>query len=87
MNGNVGNKMWRRLREKTEGRVPESVKFADVRDGAYTAAINEGAHPDHARILAGHRVAGTTDHYVKRQPRIVADACAAIEKVYFPAPA
>jgi hypothetical protein len=33
-------------------------------------------------VLAGHRC-GMTDHYVKRNARIVANACAAIERHYF----
>ncbi len=69
-----------RLRRKAG--VRDDVKISDMRDGAYTAAIEAGANPTHAQILAGHRT-GIKDYYVKRNPRMVADACAAIEKHYF----
>jgi integrase len=60
-----------------------SLEFNQIRDGAYTAAIEGGAEPMHAQILAGHRT-GIKDSYVKRNPKMVADACASIEKHYFP---
>jgi len=63
--------------------LPTSVQFAHIRDGAYSAAFNaDGVEEKHAKVLAGHR-SGMSDHYVKRNPRVVATACAAIERHYF----
>ena len=57
--------------------------MSDIRDGAYTAAVQKkGVQFEHARILAGHRT-GMSDHYIKRDPEMVADACRAIEERYF----
>jgi integrase len=64
-------------------KLPESIEFAHLRDGAYTAAIAGGANPTTAQILAGHRT-GIKDAYIRRNPRMVADACKAIEAFYFP---
>jgi integrase len=58
------------------------VQFAQIRDGAYTAAVEAGIELDVCRILAGHAT-GISDHYIKRRPQMVAAACAAIEKAYF----
>ncbi len=59
------------------------VEFQHIRDGAYTAAVEHGATEAHAKILAGHRIQGMSDAYIKRRPRMVEDACAAIEQHYF----
>ena len=34
-------------------------------------------------MLGGHRVSGVSDYYLKRNPQMVADACAAIDEAYF----
>jgi len=70
-------------RRRADAKIPESVEFAQIRDGAETAAIEGGAELTEARMLAGHRT-GVSDHYVKRNPRMVANACKAIEAHYFP---
>ena len=63
--------------------LPETVTFNQIRDGALTAAFQaDGVEEKHAKVLAGHRC-GISDHYVKRNPGIVATACTAIEKHYF----
>ena len=62
--------------------VPDRVKFNHIRDGAYTAAIEGGADLIHAKLLAGHET-GISDHYVRRKPTMVQDACRAIERHYF----
>ncbi len=59
------------------------VEFQHIRDGAYTAAIERGATEEHAKILAGHEIQGMSDAYIKRRPRMVADACSAIRLQYF----
>jgi len=62
--------------------ISDDVKFNNLRDGAYTAAIEGGADLIHAQILAGHRT-GIADAYVRRNPAMVKDACEAIERHYF----
>ncbi len=79
-NANHASRNFRRRR--TEAELPEEVKFDNIRDGAYTAAVDGGADVNQAKMLAGHRV-GISDHYLKRNPSMVDDACRAIEKVYF----
>jgi integrase len=73
-------------RRRAKAQLPDTVTFDMIRDGAYTAAVKGGASIDQARMLAGQRVSGVTDYYLKRDPRMVADACAAIEKHYFGSP-
>lgn len=60
-----------------------SIESAYVRDGAYSAAIQGGASETIAKILAGHKISGMNDAYIKRNPMMVADAVKAIEKHYF----
>lgn len=67
---------------RNRAKLPKSVTFEGLRDGAYTVAIGVDAH--HAKMLAGHRT-GESDKYVLRQadnPKIVA-CCEAIEAHYF----
>lgn len=72
---------FRRLRKKS-GLGPDVI-MDRIRDGAYTAAIQGTESEKQAKIIAGHRFSGETDAYVKRHPRMVAEACKAIEKFYF----
>jgi hypothetical protein len=60
----------------------KDVQFAQIRDGAYTSAVEAGVELDVCRLLAGHAT-GISDHYVKRRPQMVDAACSAIEKAYF----
>lgn len=70
-----------RLREAAK--VEKAVQFADIRDGAFTeAAAGDGVEFQHARVLAGHR-SGIADAYVRRNPKMVAKACEAVERAYF----
>jgi integrase len=63
--------------------LPKTLQFANIRDGAYSAAFNaSGVSEKEAKVLAGHR-SGMTDHYVVRTPTMVAAACIAIERYYF----
>lgn len=76
-------KIWRET-IRPAATIPAEVMFRDIRDGAYTEAINgHGVKYEHARVLAGHRT-GMSDHYVKRQPRMVEDACKAVYRAYMP---
>jgi integrase len=59
----------------------EDIQFSQVRDSAYTAAIETGVDLNLVRILAGHS-SGISDHYVKRRPQMVKDACDAIRSAY-----
>jgi integrase len=72
-------KRWRALR-KASG--VTGVTSSQIRDGAATAAAEAGVEPTAINLLLGHR-SGINDHYVKRRPRLVAPACAAVEKAYF----
>ncbi len=36
-----------------------------------------------AKILAGHKISGMSDAYIKRNPKMVDDATKAIERHYF----
>jgi len=76
---NIAN-AYRNLR--TDVNLPDTVWFAHIRDGAYTAAIEGGADALQAEILAGHRT-GIKDAYLKRKPEMVANACKAVHKYYF----
>jgi len=63
--------------------VPATVKWDDLRDGAFTAAC-QGATEQAARVLAGHKAPGLTDNYVLRNPQYAAPACDAVYRVYGP---
>ncbi|MCZ6655032.1 MAG: hypothetical protein O7D91_18645 [Planctomycetota bacterium] len=56
-----------------------------IRKGGYSAAIEGGCDPTHAEILMGHavKISNVSDHYLERNPKMVADACAVIEAHYF----
>ena len=77
---NIAN-AYRHLR--TEVDLPDSVLFAQIRDGAYTAAIEGGADALQAEMLVGHRT-GIKDAYLRRKPEMVETACKAVQKYYFP---
>jgi len=72
-------KVFKALRKSAQ--VSEA-QFAQLRDGAYTAAVESGVELNVCRLLAGHAT-GISDHYVKRRPQMVAAACAAVERAYF----
>ena len=59
--------------------LPKELTFGTIRDASYTVACR--ASLDQARMLAGHR-AGIADHYLRRKPDLVADACAAIAQEF-----
>ncbi len=72
---------FRFLRDKTD--VDRGIELAQVRDGAYSAAIEGGTSETIAKILGGHTISGMSDAYIKRNPRMVTDAVKAIEKHFF----
>jgi integrase len=53
-----------------------SAKFSQIRDAAYSVAL--GVSWEQAELLAGHRLPGSSDNYLLRNPQLVAQACAAI---------
>lgn len=70
---------WRKYREAAE--LSDSIVFSMIRDAAFTIACRCSTL-DQARILAGHRLPGASDHYIRRAPHFVADACAAIQREF-----
>lgn len=64
--------------------LPDELTFDSIRDGAYTAAMQEAPDERWARVLAGHKAPGLTDNYVLRNPQCARPACEAVYKVYFP---
>jgi integrase len=73
-----------RFRTLREAAKVEHVTSSQMRDGAYTAAVEAGVTSDICRVLVGHR-SGMLDHYVKRAPKQVAPACEAIRARYLAA--
>ncbi|AQT70076.1 tyrosine recombinase XerC [Anaerohalosphaera lusitana] len=73
--------IWRKLRKKAE--VDHAVKFEHIRDACQTAGVDANCTLDEVRFLLGHRVAGVTDHYLKRRPNLTQKACEEIEKYFF----
>ncbi len=69
-------------RRRAEAGLPDHVTFDSIRDGAYTAIIEAGFDLQTAKLVAGHGT-GMSDAYVRRGPRMVAQACEAIEVAYF----
>lgn len=57
------------------------VTSSQLRDGAYTAAVEANVNQQLCQLLVGHRT-GIADHYVKRKPSMVEPACKAIRKHY-----
>jgi integrase len=53
-----------------------SIKFNQIRDAAFTIACRTDL--SQARVLAGHRLPGAVDNYVRRDPGFVSEACKAI---------
>lgn len=58
-----------------------TVTASQLRDGAYTAAVEAGVSFQFCQLLAGHSC-GMADKYVKRQPQMVKPACDAIYSKY-----
>jgi integrase len=71
-------KRFRELRDAAK----TSVTSSQLRDGAYTAAVEANVSSNLCQLLVGHRC-GMPDHYVKRKPSMVAPACEAIYRAYF----
>jgi integrase len=63
------------------GELKPTVTGSQLRDGAATAAAEANVNSDLCKILRGH-ACGIDDHYVKRNPKMVAPACAAVRAKY-----
>jgi hypothetical protein len=72
-------KRFRALRDRAELDATSS----QLRDGAYTAAVEANVTSNLCQLLVGHR-SGIADHSVKRKPTMVAPACEAIRTLYGP---
>lgn len=74
----VGDK-FEKYRDAAE--VDKAVTFSWIRDAAYSTAM-QATDFTKAELLAGHRLPGTADAYLRRNPQLVATACEAIRKAY-----
>jgi integrase len=72
----------KRFRELRDAAKVEHVTSSQLRDGAATAMAQANVTEKLCNLLLGHR-AGIGDHYVKRNPQMVAPACEAIYRHYF----
>lgn len=70
--------VWARYR--TAAGMPKSVTFSHLRDAAYSLALKVSW--EQAEMLAGHKLPGTSDNYLRRNPRLVHDARQAIREEY-----
>jgi integrase len=82
-NRNTMGNHFKALRKKAG--LPFTVKFADIRDGSYTAAAQAATDPRWAQVLAGHS-SGMQDHYIMRDVAKVKPACDAVYTAYGPFP-
>lgn len=71
---------WRKYRN--EAKLGREVVFSRIRDAAYSLALTVSL--EQAKLLAGHRLAGAADHYVRRNPQMVAEACREIRRAFAP---
>jgi integrase len=72
-------KRFRKLRRAAD---LKGVTSSQLRDGALTAAAKAKVDERTCKLLAGHS-SGISDHYVKRDPSMVAPACDAVRAAYF----
>lgn len=60
-----------------------NAKFEHLRDAAQSIPAANNCTLDSIRYLLGHKVAGVTDNYLERQPKMTKNACRELEKHYF----
>jgi integrase len=70
---------WRKYRDQVG--LSGDVVFEGIRDLSFTVACRRSL--DQARVLAGHRLPGMSDNYVRRDPSFVTEACDAIHDHLF----
>jgi integrase len=73
-------KRFRKIRSRAK--ISSKVTSSHLRDGAATAMVQAGVSERLLAIAMGHR-SGISDHYVKRNPMMVAPACKAVHDLYF----
>lgn len=61
--------------------VEKDVLFAAIRDAAHSVAMH-GADFAKSELLLGHKLPGTADCYLRRNPQLVKVACEAISKAF-----
>lgn len=72
---------WTKCRKAADPKC--AATFAMIRDAVFTLACRVSL--DQARVLAGHRLSGATDHYILRAQQFLKDACEAIRREFFAA--
>jgi integrase len=70
---------WRKYRRAAG--LGAEITFGMLRDAGFSIACTVSL--DQARVLAGHRLPGASDHYLRRQPQFVAPACQAIHDAFY----
>lgn len=66
---------------RDDAKVNGKVTFSWIRDAAYSTAM-QATDFAKAEMLAGHRLPGTADAYLRRNPQLVQQACEAIAKAF-----
>jgi integrase len=74
--------LWKSWDKLTKAADCDDVTFNQIRDAAYTAAIEGAKDMQAATVLAGHRFDGQKDNYVKRNPQLVKSAVDAIFRAF-----
>lgn len=67
----------------TAAGIKRKLHFANLRDSGQTRAAEAGVPAEQYRVLAGHKLPGVDDNYIRRNPNFVRSACEAIERYYF----
>jgi hypothetical protein len=77
----TGQSCWKRFGQwRDAAEVDSCITFSNIRDAAYTTALSVSF--EEAELLAGHRLPGTADNYLRRNPQLVAKACTAIADAF-----
>ena len=63
--------------------ITRKLTFTNLRDSAQTRAAELGVPMQTYQCLAGHKLPGVDDDYIRRNPNFVRQACEAIERYYF----
>lgn len=75
------NKRFKRVCQKAG--IARNLTFTNLRDSAQTRAAELGAPMQQYQCLAGHKLPGVDDDYIRRNPNFVDEACEAIGRYYF----
>ena len=69
--------------QRTELRIPQSVKFEHNRDACRTITTLAGIPEAQINVLMGHPITGMGDNYTAKYPEMTTKAVQAIEEYYF----